>query len=273
MIGKIFKNLFLTVSLLSSFSIVLSAQSAKPATANKAKPAKEALIQATQDYKESLNTLLSSYQASANESEAKARQLKELYDGGLISRKEFEASQATVSEAQAKVAATKKQIAEADLALTDTQKVPAPVAAEMAVRQGAVPFWTTGNKQYDSLIRQNGARFGVDPYLIYCVMQQESRFTSGAVSPKGAQGLMQLMPDTAARFGVTNSMDPAQNIMGGTRYLKTLLQMFNGRVDLALASYNAGEGAVLKYGKQIPPFKETQAYVRAIGTRYGQKVK
>jgi soluble lytic murein transglycosylase-like protein len=270
MIGKIFKNLFLTVLFLSTFSVVISAQSAKPA---KAKPANQTLIQATQDYKESLNTLLSSYEAGASALEAKAGQLKELYDGGLISRKEFEASQAAITEAQAKVAETRKQIAEADLALTDAQKVPAPVAAEMAVRQGAEPFWTTGNKQYDALIRQNGARFGVDPYLIYCVMQQESRFTSGAVSPKGAQGLMQLMPDTAVRFGVTNSMDPAQNIMGATRYLKTLLQMFNGRVDLALASYNAGEGAVLKYGKQVPPFKETQAYVRAIGTRYGQKAK
>jgi soluble lytic murein transglycosylase-like protein len=81
---------------------------------------------------------------------------------------------------------------------------------------------------------------------------------------------MQLMPGTAARFGVANSYDPAQNIMGGTRYLKELLRLFGGRVDLALAGYNAGEGAVMKYGRRIPPYRETQDYVRVIGTRYAK---
>jgi soluble lytic murein transglycosylase-like protein len=85
---------------------------------------------------------------------------------------------------------------------------------------------------------------------------------------KGAQGLMQLMPGTAARYGVTNLNDPAQNIMGGTRYLKDLLRLFPGRIDLALAAYNAGEGAVIKYGQTIPPYKETQDYVRLISFRY-----
>ena len=78
------------------------------------------------------------------------------------------------------------------------------------------------------------------------------------------------MPGTAARYGVTNSYDPAQNIMGGTHYLSDLLRLFGGRVDLALAGYNAGEGAVLKYGRRIPPYAETQNYVRTIGTRYTQ---
>ena len=94
---------------------------------------------------------------------------------------------------------------------------------------------------------------------------------SGAVSPKGAQGLMQLMPDTAARYGVTNPYDVAQNIKGGTRYLKDLLTMFNGRVDLALAGYNAGEGAVMKFGNTVPPYDETRNYVKLILKRYGKK--
>ncbi len=128
--------------------------------------------------------------------------------------------------------------------------------------------WTTGSRSLDALIRQNGARHGVDPYLIFCVMEQESHFNSRALSPKGARGLMQLMPGTAARFGVRNSSDPAQNISGGTRYLKQLLKMFNGRVDLVLAGYNAGEGSVMKYGQRVPPYRETRNYVRRISARY-----
>jgi soluble lytic murein transglycosylase-like protein len=130
--------------------------------------------------------------------------------------------------------------------------------------------WTTGNPKLDEMIRIGGQNVGVDPYLIFCVMEQESRFNARAVSPKGARGLMQLMPGTAARFGVRNSFDPQQNIMGGTRYLKLLLEQFNGRVDLVLASYNAGEGAVMKYGGNVPPYRETRDYVRRIGARYGQ---
>ncbi|HEV2802200.1 MAG TPA: lytic transglycosylase domain-containing protein [Pyrinomonadaceae bacterium] len=130
--------------------------------------------------------------------------------------------------------------------------------------------WTTGRPQLDALIRQNGARYGVDPYLIFCVMEQESHFNAGAVSPVGARGLMQLMPATAARFGVRSIHDPAQNIAGGTRFLKQLLARFNGRVELVLASYNAGEGAVLKYGHRVPPYRETRNYVRRISDRYGR---
>ena len=130
--------------------------------------------------------------------------------------------------------------------------------------------WSTGNARVDALIRENGARHGVDPYLIFCVMEQESHFNGRALSPKGAQGLMQLMPGTAATFGVRNAFDPAQNISGGTRYLKKLLGQFGGRVDLALAGYNAGEGAVLKYGGNVPPYRETRNYVRLISARYGQ---
>lgn len=128
--------------------------------------------------------------------------------------------------------------------------------------------WTSGNPAIDQAIRTNGSRFGVDPYLVFLVIEQESHFRTRAVSPKGARGLMQLMPGTARRFAVRNSFDPAENIRGGTQYLKDLLTMFKGRVDLALASYNAGEGRVISYGNKVPPFQETQNYVRRIGQRY-----
>ena len=128
--------------------------------------------------------------------------------------------------------------------------------------------WSTGSGNLDNLIRQAGTRYGVDPYLIFCVMEQESHFNPRAVSPKGARGLMQLMPGTSARFGVRRPHDPAQNISGGTRYLKQLLSQFNGRVDLVLASYNAGEGAVIRFGHRVPPYKETRNYVKRISYRY-----
>lgn len=128
--------------------------------------------------------------------------------------------------------------------------------------------FTTGNTIIDSYIAESGKRNEVDPALIYSVMHQESSFKLGAISNKGARGLMQLMPLTAARFGVTNIFDPRQNIEGAAKYLKLLLNMFGGSEKLALAGYNAGEGAVLKYGRQIPPYRETQEYVRRISARY-----
>jgi soluble lytic murein transglycosylase-like protein len=128
--------------------------------------------------------------------------------------------------------------------------------------------WTTGSPKLDSLIKQSGARYGVDPYLIFCVMEQESHFNARALSPKGARGLMQLMPGTSARFGVRRPSDPAQNIAGGARYLKQLIEQFNGRIDLVLASYNAGEGAVMKFGRKVPPYRETRDYVKRISYRY-----
>jgi soluble lytic murein transglycosylase-like protein len=128
--------------------------------------------------------------------------------------------------------------------------------------------WTSGSSSLDGLIKQNGERFGVDPYLIFCVMEQESHFNRWAQSPKGARGLMQLMPGTGARFGVRRPFDPAQNIHGGTMYLKQLLQEFNGRVDLVLAGYNAGGNAVARFGDRVPPYRETRNYVRKVGLRY-----
>jgi soluble lytic murein transglycosylase-like protein len=145
-----------------------------------------------------------------------------------------------------------------------------PIQDQAGAGATKVRGWTTGNAKIDSLIRENGTRHGVDPYLIFCVMEQESHFNPRVVSPKGARGLMQLMPGTGARFGVRSPFDPAQNISAGTRYLKGLLGQFNGRVDLVLASYNAGEGAVIKYGHNVPPYRETRDYVKRISARYGQ---
>jgi len=128
--------------------------------------------------------------------------------------------------------------------------------------------FTTGNPDIDGFIVESGKRNSVDPLLLYSIMHQESSFKPGAISYKGARGLMQLMPPTASRFGVTNIWDPKQNIEGGARYMRFLLDLFDGDVRLALAGYNAGEGAVMKYGNQVPPYSETQEYVRRIGNRY-----
>jgi soluble lytic murein transglycosylase-like protein len=99
-------------------------------------------------------------------------------------------------------------------------------------------------------------------------MGQESGYKKRARSVKGASGLMQLMPATARRMGVTDIYDPRQNIEGGVKYMRLLMNMFDGNLKLALAGYNAGEGAVIKYGHQIPPYNETRDYVRRIASRY-----
>ena len=128
--------------------------------------------------------------------------------------------------------------------------------------------FTTGDVLIDSYIVDSSRRYGIDPLLIYSQMHQESSFKLTATSNKGASGLMQLMPATARRLGVSNIYDPKQNIEGGVKYMRMLLDMFGQDVNLALAGYNAGEGAVMKYGNQIPPYNETQEYVRRISARY-----
>jgi soluble lytic murein transglycosylase-like protein len=136
---------------------------------------------------------------------------------------------------------------------------------------------TTVNKQvnninpvYNQMISEAGERHGVDPELIRLVIDQESGFKASARSPKNARGLMQLIPETAQRFGIKNPWDPRQNIEGGTRYLKWLLERFDGDVKLALAGYNAGENAVKRFGNKIPPYKETREYVKKITAAYGK---
>lgn len=128
--------------------------------------------------------------------------------------------------------------------------------------------FTTGDAMIDSFIVDSSRRYGIDPLLIYAQMHQESSFKLRALSHKGASGLMQLMPATARRLGVTNIYDPRQNIEGGVKYMRMLLDMFGQDVNLALAGYNAGEGAVMKYGNNIPPYNETREYVRRISARY-----
>lgn len=142
------------------------------------------------------------------------------------------------------------------------------IASETSAKAKTSQSWSTGSAGLDGLIKQNGARYGVDPYLVFLVMEEESHFNPHVVSPRGARGLMQLMPGTSARFGVRHPLSPAENISGGVRYLKQLLQSHNGRVDLVLASYNAGEGAVAKWGQKVPPYRETRNYVRRISARY-----
>jgi soluble lytic murein transglycosylase-like protein len=117
---------------------------------------------------------------------------------------------------------------------------------------------------YDSLIHQHANWQGIRADLVRAVIQVESAFNPRAVSPKGAMGLMQLMPATATRLGVLDPFNPAENIRGGVRYLRILLDKYNDNEQLALAAYNAGPRAVDKYGSKIPPYRETQRYVQRI---------
>ncbi|HEY6141488.1 MAG TPA: lytic transglycosylase domain-containing protein [Thermoanaerobaculia bacterium] len=124
--------------------------------------------------------------------------------------------------------------------------------------------------KYDKLIVEAAKKFDVDAALVSAVIKAESDFNPREYSNKGAQGLMQLMPGTAVRFGVTNAWDPAANVYGGVRYLRWLLQTFDGNADLAVAAYNAGEGNVWKYNG-VPPFRETINYVNKIARHIRQR--
>lgn len=120
---------------------------------------------------------------------------------------------------------------------------------------------------YDAIIERHSARYGVDPILVRAVIQVESNFNPKSVSHKGARGLMQLMPGTAKRFGVRKIDDPDENIRGGIQYLAVLQKLFPNDLSRALAAYNAGENAVIRYGR-VPPYEETQTYVRRCLTVY-----
>jgi soluble lytic murein transglycosylase-like protein len=145
------------------------------------------------------------------------------------------------------------------------------MAAVVAYDENYIPedVPTSGNRDLDLIIFRAGKQYGVDPRLLHAVIWQESKYKVQARSHAGAQGLMQMIPATARRFGCTDVNDPADNVQAGTRYLRFLLKRFNGNVSLALAGYNAGEGSVDKYAG-VPPYNETQNYVRIITGRYGK---
>ena len=143
-------------------------------------------------------------------------------------------------------------------------RVPAP---------GVAPRRTTHvnpayRKQYASLIAEVAQENKLSPALLHAVITVESGYNPRARSPKGASGLMQLMPSTAKRYGVRDIWDPRENLRGGARYLSDLLAMFNNNLSLALAAYNAGEGAVIQYGNRIPPYPETRSYVPRVMQHY-----
>jgi soluble lytic murein transglycosylase-like protein len=118
-----------------------------------------------------------------------------------------------------------------------------------------------------AIVMQVAQEIDVSPQLLHAVISVESAYDPRAVSPKGAKGLMQLMPATAQRFGVRDPFDPHENVRGGARYLKALLAQFDGDLQLTLAAYNAGEYAVIRHGNRVPPFAETQKYVPKVIAR------
>ena len=140
------------------------------------------------------------------------------------------------------------------LVLSEPKPAPAPSAVAPApLPPSAAPL--------QAMIHAAAAKYRVEPALVHAVIQVESNFNPRAMSPRGAQGLMQLMPATAQRFGVADGFDARQNIEGGVRYLAELLALFKSDLRLALAAYNAGENAVMQYGNQVPPYRETLDYV------------
>lgn len=138
-----------------------------------------------------------------------------------------------------------------------------PVTAIAAVPVAVGP----GGADVGSIVLQVAQEVDVSPHLLHAVIAVESAYDARAVSSKGALGLMQLMPATAQRFGVTDPFNPHDNVRGGARYLKALLAQFNGDLTLTLAAYNAGENAVVRHGNRVPPFAETQRYVPKVLAR------
>jgi len=155
--------------------------------------------------------------------------------------------------------------------LAVTPLEPIKVAANLSPQQPAeadVVSISSNVMQYKDEVKVAAADSGVEGALLHAVISVESNYNTRAVSPKGARGLMQLMPFTAKRFGVNNSYDPSQNIQGGARYLAYLLKLFKNDFSLAVAAYNAGEDAVIQHGNKIPPYRETVNYVSKVMSIY-----
>jgi len=146
--------------------------------------------------------------------------------------------------------------------------VPVPSASTPAVL--SKPAATPASPQLQEVVEQTAKRYELDPLLVHSVIQVESNYNQFALSSKGAQGLMQLIPSTARRFGVSNPWDVQQNVEGGVRYLKYLAGLFPNDLQLTIAAYNAGEAAVMKHGNTVPPYRETLDYVNKVGARYGK---
>jgi soluble lytic murein transglycosylase-like protein len=140
----------------------------------------------------------------------------------------------------------------------------------------ACPLFTASEtdlkRLYSPIIKQSAGRHQVPEELIHAIIRAESNYDSFALSDKGAMGLMQLMPETAAQYGVKNVFDAAQNVEGGTKYLKDLMNLYDNRTDLVLAAYNAGQEAVRKYGGRIPPYQETRDYIARVKAVYPKPV-
>ena len=147
-----------------------------------------------------------------------------------------------------------------------TQKEPDAVTTAFNDRYR--PYLKADRKKYHPHVIEAARAYQLEPALIHAVISAESGYNALARSPKGAKGLMQLMPDTARRYGVDNPLDPKQNIYGGAAYLRDLLTLFGDDLNLALAAYNAGEGAVKEYGHRIPPYRETIQYVPKVLSYY-----
>jgi len=137
-----------------------------------------------------------------------------------------------------------------------------------------LPYLRAGNNiraEIDRIVQEVAHKYSLEPALIHSIIKIESNYDPWAISPKGAMGLMQLMPTTAAQYGVKDIFDPRQNIEGGVRYLKDLIRLYQGRTDLVLAAYNAGQEAVKKFGG-IPPYPETIKYIEKIKASYNKPV-
>jgi len=147
-----------------------------------------------------------------------------------------------------------------------TSKELDPVTSAFANRYR--PYPSADRKKFHLHVVEAARAYQLDPALIHAVISAESGYNPLARSPKGATGLMQLMPATARRYGVDNPLDPKQNIYGGAAYLRDLLTLFGNDLKLAIAAYNAGEGAVMEYGHHIPPFRETTQYVPKVLSYY-----
>ena len=155
----------------------------------------------------------------------------------------------------------------------EDRPIPGPIADAGAARRAEEDTTAAGLRPerqsgYVAVIERAAARHGIDAALLHAVIAVESAFNPNAVSGRGAGGLMQLTPETARRYGVANVFDPADNVRAGAQYLTELLKLFDNDLSLTLAAYNAGEGAVLKYGRLIPPFRETVAYVPKVIAAY-----